>query len=464
MKSVDIVLVLVLVATFVILVCRPVRNNRNWSATITPLASIIGSGILVSVPLLAGAIGIWAVAAIAGLAVLSFLLGGAIRYNIRYGEPVIESARAGHTIRSIEGLSHLVLAGAYFIAVAYYLMLLAAFGMKLLGWHDPVLGKIAATVLISGICGVGALKGLGGVERIEKFTVSANLAAIAAMLVALAMFGIDLPSGYGWTATADDTPAFDWDTVRFLMGLLIVVQGFETTRFMGEMYDPDTRIGAMKRAQIVSSLIYVVFFVLMIPLFPYFTSTDDVAGLIDVIGRVTPWLPFVVVAGAISSQFSAAVADSIGASGLISDATHRFIDARHAYLIIGAVSVFVIWETDVVSLVALASRAFALFYACSAWWPFLSRAAKVGTQSLPKSAASPTRRPGSGRCDGGSGGYKTGRLPGLPFRCRIPRWEPSPDPNLPAAHQSHSPGAHPGRGPPAAEPLPRPPMQMLCAD
>ena len=29
------------------------------------------------------------------------------------------------------------------------------------------------------------------------------------------------------------------------------------------MYDPDTRIRAMKRAQIVSSLIYVVFFVLM---------------------------------------------------------------------------------------------------------------------------------------------------------------------------------------------------------
>ena len=148
-----------------------------------------------------------------------------------------------------------------------------------------------------------------------------------------------------------------------MMGLLIVVQGFETTRFMGKMYDPDTRIRAMKRAQIVSSLIYVVFFVLMIPLFPYFTSTDDVTGLIDVIGRVTPWLPFVVVAGAIASQFSAAVADSIDASGLVSDATHRFVDTRHAYLIIGAVSAFVIWETNVVSLVALASRAFALFYA-----------------------------------------------------------------------------------------------------
>ena len=179
MNTLDIVLVLVLIMAFVILVCRPVRNNRNWSVTVTPLASIIGSGFLVSVPLLVGAIGLWAVVAVVGLTVVSFLIGGAIRYNIRFGEPVIESARAGHAIRSIEGLSRLVLAGAYFIAVAYYLVLLAAFGMKFLGWHEPVLGKIAA-LLISGICGVGAFKGLGGVERIEKFTVSANLAAIAA--------------------------------------------------------------------------------------------------------------------------------------------------------------------------------------------------------------------------------------------------------------------------------------------
>ena len=140
MNTLDFFLVLVLIVAFVILVSRPVRNNRNWSATVTPLASIIGSGFLVFVPLLVGAVGLWAVAAIAGLAVVSFLVGGAIRYNIRFGEPVIESAQAGHAIRSIEGLSHLVLAGAYFIAVAYYLVLLAAFGV-------PEIGRIAVDQL-----------------------------------------------------------------------------------------------------------------------------------------------------------------------------------------------------------------------------------------------------------------------------------------------------------------------------
>ena len=147
------------------------------------------------------------------------------------------------------------------------------------------------------------------------------------------------------------------------MGLLIIVQGFETTRFMGHLYDAETRIAAMKRSQILSSLIYIVFFLLMIPLFPLFTSTADVAGFIGMIGRVSPWLPYVVTAGAIASQFSAAVADSIGASGLVTETTHEHVNARHSYVLIGLVAILVIWATDVVAIVALASRAFALFYA-----------------------------------------------------------------------------------------------------
>ena len=353
----------VLVAAFAILVSGRVRRNTVWSATITPLASIIGSGFLVSVPLLASRVGIWAVAAITGLTALAFFVGGAIRYNIRYAEPVIEGAHPGHSIQSIEVLSHIVLIGAYFISVAYYLVLLATFGLKLLGLADPLLGKAIATTIVAGICAVGATRGLQGVERAEKVTVSVNLASIAALLTALVIFGVNMPAGYEWNAAGGPIHSFDWNTARFLMGLLIVVQGFETSRFMGEMYDADMRIAAMRRAQIVSSAVYVTFFVLMLPLFPYFTSSADVAGFIDVIGRVAPWLPWVVAGGAIASQFSASVADSIGASGLIAGKTQRHVTTRHAYLLIGAVSIMVIWATDVVSIVALASRAFALFYA-----------------------------------------------------------------------------------------------------
>jgi hypothetical protein len=356
-------LIAVFVAAFAVLISRRVRSNDAWTSMVTPLASIIGSGFLVSVPLLSGAVGIWAVAAVVGLTVLAYLIGGAIRYNIRYGEPIFDAAEPGHVIKSIETLSHVVLIGAYFVSVAYYLVLLAAFGMRLIGLTDPLIANWIATAIVAAICVIGSTKGLAGVQRAEKFTVSANLAAIAALLASLAVFGFDLPSGYSWAAEAGDNPSFDWGTVRFLMGLLIIVQGFETTRFMSQMYDPETRVSAMSRAQIVSSIVYVTFFLLMIPLFPYFTSNTDVAGVIGVIDHVNPWLPFLVAGAAIASQFSASVADSIGASGLITETTQKHINANHAYLLIAAVAIFVIWATDVVAIVALASRAFALFYA-----------------------------------------------------------------------------------------------------
>ena len=357
------IIIAVFVISFALFLSPKLTNNTSWSATVTPLASIIGSGFLVSVPLLASAIGIWAIAAIIVLTALTYLIGGAIRYNIRFGEPMLKSAKIGHGIKSIETLSHLVLIGAYFISVGYYLVLLSVFSLKLLGWDDPILGKVIATTLVVLICGVGAFKGLSGVEKAEKFTVSANLAAIAALLVGLLVFGLNLPDEYSWGAAAKQEHPFDWDTIRFLMGLLIIVQGFETTRFMGQMYDGETRIAAMKRSQKLSSIVYIAFFILMVPLFPYFSSTADVAGVIEVLGRVTPWLPFIVMGGAIASQFSASVADSIGASGLVSDTTQQQISPKHAYILIGLASVIVIWETDVLSIVALASRAFALFYA-----------------------------------------------------------------------------------------------------
>ena len=363
MNFLDIAMVCTLVVAFAILVSPPVRRNIGWAATVTPLASIIGSGFLVSVPLMANAIGVWAIAAVVALTGLSYLIGGAIRYNIRYAEPILEKAQAGHAIRSVETVSQIVLIGAYFVSVSYYLVLLSAFGMKLLGYTDPVLGKIVATVIVSAICLVGAVRGLQGVEKAETFTVSANLAAITALLVSLVIFGLNLPADFSWTAAADTAHGFDWDTFRFLMGLLIIVQGFETTRFMGDLYDAETRISAMRKSQISSSLVYLAFFILAVPLYPLFTSGTDVAAVIGVVANVSPWLPFVVAGGAIASQFSAAVADSIGGSELIAETTHKHVNARHAYILIAAVALLVIWATDVVSLVALASRAFALFYA-----------------------------------------------------------------------------------------------------
>jgi hypothetical protein len=66
--------------------------------------------------------------------------------------------------------------------------------------------------------------------------------------------------------------------------------------------------------------------------------------------------------GAVASQFSASVADSIGADGLIEEVSGGRISPGHAYAIVAGLAIAVTWATDVFGIINLASRAFALFY------------------------------------------------------------------------------------------------------
>ena len=104
---------------------RRLTLSSDWKATVTPLASIMGSGFLVSAPFLAGTVGNLAVVCMALFLVVAYLVGGVIRFNIRYFEP-IENKGPGPA-QEMAFLSRVVLIGAYFISITYYLQLLAAF-------------------------------------------------------------------------------------------------------------------------------------------------------------------------------------------------------------------------------------------------------------------------------------------------------------------------------------------------
>lgn len=73
-------------------------------------------------------------------------------------------------------------------------------------------------------------------------------------------------------------------------------------------------------------------------------------------------LPVLLAITAIVSQFSAAVADVEGASGLIEDLSQRRVPIKLAYLLILLITVALTWVTDVNQIITYASRAFALFY------------------------------------------------------------------------------------------------------
>ena len=84
-------------------------------------------------------------------------------------------------------------------------------------------------------------------------------------------------------------------------------------------------------------------------------------ALIMLAGKASSLLPVPLNIAAVLSQFSAAVADTIGGGGNMVEATKQHVDSRHAYLIICGIAVIVAFFSTL-TVLALASRAFAFYY------------------------------------------------------------------------------------------------------
>jgi len=337
---------------------RVVQSN-TWRATSTPLASIIGSGFLVALPILTDLVGRWAILPMAGLLIVAYLIGGAVRYNIAHVEPLLEDGKAPLRVLVLERASDGVLTFAYFVSVAYYLVLFSSFLLKFFGSTDATTGKWITTGLLASIGGVGYWRGFRAVEGMEIFAVSIKLAVIAGLIAAVAVFDASAPAH----AFKGPGNGFSLATIPALLGLLIVVQGFETSRFLGAQYDSQTRIRTMKLAQLISGAIYVAFFLVMLPVAGFGTSGEGVTAIVDMLRPVSVALPLFLTVGALASQSSAAIADTLGASGLVHANFSKVLAPRDTYPILAAIAIFVTWRTNVFSLVALASRCFALYYA-----------------------------------------------------------------------------------------------------
>ncbi|AXS41168.1 hypothetical protein [Breoghania sp. L-A4] len=76
-----------------LLLIRPalVQTDR-WRAIATPLASVIGSGFLVSVPILRDLAGVRAIGPMAGLLLLAYLIGSAVRVSTMKQAQIIAAA------------------------------------------------------------------------------------------------------------------------------------------------------------------------------------------------------------------------------------------------------------------------------------------------------------------------------------------------------------------------------------
>ena len=63
----------------------------------------------------------------------------------------------------------------------------------------------------------------------------------------MAIYNVGLIVGGSW-ALPDISSTIDFHDVRILPGLLIVVQGFETSRYLGSAFPAEQRIATMRTA------------------------------------------------------------------------------------------------------------------------------------------------------------------------------------------------------------------------
>ncbi len=340
-------------------------RSNEWRATVTPLASIIGSGFLICGPLLAKEFGSAAILAMAALLAIAYALGAVIRFNIIHVENIAPTLSANDPMAWAMRAGQVMLAIAYAVSVAYYLKLLAEFSMKLLNvpivWHGVIANGLVTLIIVI----LAALTFSGDIKKIEHAahaSVSVKLGVILGLLVGLAWWW----ATQAWVPLDIPASKLSWSGVPLLLGLLITVQGFETSRFMGDSYDQRTRVRAMQRAQWISSVIYLAFLALLTPFLHEAQRAEGVAGILDIMKLVAPALGIFVLIGAVSSQLSAAIADSIGSGGLLVEVSRRKLGIRGAFMAASALSIAVVWLTDPYSVIALSSRAFGLFYAVQA--------------------------------------------------------------------------------------------------
>lgn len=330
-------------------------------ATVTPLASIFGSGFLVVVPVLASAVGPYSVVAMIAVLGLAYGVGEVIRHNITIIEPALGRDPPRSAIL-LEQASTYALIFAYVLSVCLYLHILAAFALKPFGADSAFNKSVLVTVVTSAIVWMGIAGGLRALESLEKYALLVTLAIVALLLTGFARYDVlaaTSPEGLPWLAVPERTP---WSSLRIVAGTLIVVQGFETTRYLGHSYDAETRVRASRWSQIVAAVVYVAFVALALPLVPSLMGNYDANSLFDLSMTASALLPLPLVIAAAMSQFSAAVADTVAAAGSTEEVTGGRFGTRWAYAGVGAGAIALAWTGDTLEVIAWASRAFAFYY------------------------------------------------------------------------------------------------------
>jgi hypothetical protein len=190
--------------------------------------------------------------------------------------------------------------------------------------------------------------------------VTIKLAIIAGLLAGLvAYFHTKAAAGH---LVLNAPERAGWPAITLAFGLIITVQGFETSRYLTADYDSKTRIRSMQWAQWLSTAIYMTYILLLAYLFTRGQTRLSETGIVDMMAVISPILPVLLVTAALAAQFSAAIADTAGSGGLIAELTSNRVSARAGYAILTGTGLLLTWTSGIFEIISYASRAFAVYY------------------------------------------------------------------------------------------------------
>lgn len=116
--------------------------------------------------------------------------------------------------------------------------------------------SLLTTVVIGIITVIGLFGGLKPLENLERWALYVTILILAIMLIMFGIYDANQYLAQGNFTLPEMPQRSAWEIVT---GTLIVVQGFETTRYLGAHFDQQTRIRASRWSQYFSLGVYVLF-------------------------------------------------------------------------------------------------------------------------------------------------------------------------------------------------------------
>jgi hypothetical protein len=290
-----------------------------------------------------------------GICLLAIATGFAIAYNIRHYEPL---EHTDDPVNRVAHVSRWALTFASVINIAYYTLLLITLVLWPLKLYSVTNLAIGGVVLLVALIVVGMAGGMDWLNNLGNKTTAFNLSAVVAVVTAFIVYNIQEWLGGRWDLGQADT-AISGEDFRKIIGLFAIVQGFEASRYIGARFGKELRITTMRLAQVISSVVFVVFVASVLIL--YVQVQTDFSGesifiVADKVGDLMPWL---ILLAAIGSQTSAIINATMSRSDMLVD--HN-MPRRWTFVVLLGPAIAIFLLVDITEAVALASRVFAAYF------------------------------------------------------------------------------------------------------